>query len=193
METLSAISLGLCRALRPLTLRLADSADDIPNLLEELGYRSDLVPPSTFDFLQTSCSFLLEKIDNVEAEVANTENGEDSSEMGMALGELAGALAATIAAIEILPQSLPAEAQDFDTRLYHTLLIRALSENASLAYAFLLFFGIIEDPVPGLESTTLYPAIYIDRIPKLFTDPPGLDRKSTRLNSSHHSISYAVF
>src|SRR5579863_4399873 len=63
------------------------------------------------------------------------------------------------------------------------------------------------DMVPNYDESTLEPAVLPSRIPNLIGNgssgiavgmatnipPHNLDRKSTRLNSSHPSISYAVF
>src|SRR3712207_7533041 len=43
-------------------------------------------------------------------------------------------------------------------------------------------------PVPAAEESTLPNGLRVVVVPR-----PGVDRKSTRLNSSHANISYAVF
>src|SRR6202161_4921111 len=69
------------------------------------------------------------------------------------------------------------------------------------AYVCCFFFLMIRRP----PRSTLFPYTTLFRSLELAADPgdpesaaavpliPGRDRKSTRLNSSHHSISYAVF
>src|SRR5699024_4584122 len=65
----------------------------------------------------------------------------------------------------------------------------------SLARAILPFFSIFHKFVP---STIISPEVGSSRVINIriivvLPDPDGPDRKSTRLNSSHVSISYAVF
>src|SRR5690349_22213704 len=49
----------------------------------------------------------------------------------------------------------------------------------------LLTFGLLS-PNKGIEHV-------IEALPRILEDHPNVDRKSTRLNSSHVEISYAVF
>src|SRR2546430_11232453 len=52
--------------------------------------------------------------------------------------------------------------------------------------------AFLNDPAQsGACTTTLTAATVLDSLPQPLT--PGVDRKSTRLNSSHSQISYAVF
>src|SRR2546430_17458287 len=49
-------------------------------------------------------------------------------------------------------------------------------------------------PLPGVRSRLLLPARPVPALPRARHHlDPGEDRKSTRLNSSHSQISYAVF
>src|SRR5215472_17727011 len=69
--------------------------------------------------------------------------------------------------------------------------------NSSLLYFFFFFFLMIRRP----PRSTLFPYTTLFRSPRRGCWPPGFrrpsplggDRKSTRLNSSHLGISYAVF
>src|SRR5207245_9851011 len=56
--------------------------------------------------------------------------------------------------------------------------------------------GLLTYQSPGVTEHSLNPRIPLDYDPRLLgylTYDPAKDRKSTRLNSSHGSISYAVF
>src|SRR5207245_11591978 len=81
----------------------------------------------------------------------------------------------------------------------YTTLFRSQEVSDTLAGSFVV--AIVSD-LPGSDGPSACPwmlSIAFVSFPKgFFPDPnfgniPGLDRKSTRLNSSHGSISYAVF
>src|SRR6267154_4198813 len=75
------------------------------------------------------------------------------------------------------------------------------SFSTLLSWYFLLFFFFNDTATTEIYTLSLHDALPISSPARLRPDPPvcrrdslwGGDRKSTRLNSSHPSISYAVF
>src|SRR6202046_5893104 len=80
---------------------------------------------------------------------------------------------------------------------------RCISRRLALPWLSFVFFLMIRRPPRStlFPYTTLFRSLQTRRlhvkpnggIGQLSSDGPDLDRKSTRLNSSHVSISYAVF
>src|SRR2546430_7535284 len=71
----------------------------------------------------------------------------------------------------------------------YTTLFRSGSGKSTLAFDTLY----AEGQRRYIESLSTYAKQFLDRMPKPLVDAKLLDRKSTRLNSSHSQISYAVF
>src|SRR5205085_12687026 len=86
-------------------------------------------------------------------------------------------------------------------------ILRLLGLSLTLRTVLLLFFSMIRRPPRStlFPYTTLFrsrddrvgagdrPLLQLQRVPVEMLAHRGLDRKSTRLNSSHSQISYAVF
>src|SRR3712207_6851658 len=84
----------------------------------------------------------------------------------------------------------------------YTTLFRSYLLSSNIGEVFTMFFGVVFAGALGLSTgaeTVVLPLLATQLLwINLVTDGPpalalGLDRKSTRLNSSHANISYAVF
>src|SRR3712207_6927655 len=71
------------------------------------------------------------------------------------------------------------------TTLFRSDAVRALLEQQGIDVERTVLLGFSQGACLALE--------YAARFPRRFGGVVGLDRKSTRLNSSHANISYAVF
>src|SRR5258708_18269158 len=76
----------------------------------------------------------------------------------------------------------------------YTTLFRSLREKGTPLHAATVVGDTVGDPFKDTSSVALNPIIKFATLFGLSaTDEVSLDRKSTRLNSSHQIISYAVF
>src|SRR2546422_1736657 len=84
-----------------------------------------------------------------------------------------------------------------DLLIFFFLMIRRPPRSTLFPYTTLFRSGAPRSPIVSIETTSsaIYQSVLAttDRIALLSTLEARLDRKSTRLNSSHGYISYAVF
>src|SRR5207245_9550573 len=88
----------------------------------------------------------------------------------------------------------------FPTRRSSDLFLTQYKLSGSYPLPWGVSLGAFFQSVPGTERTITYlvtravvPQLTLASATIPLTEPGSLDRKSTRLNSSHGSISYAVF
>src|SRR3712207_7456775 len=75
----------------------------------------------------------------------------------------------------------------------YTTLFRSLHDRTQSACPQLVLYGLVDNEVVHLFGKRERHTIHLEELDILLHDGVLRDRKSTRLNSSHANISYAVF